>query len=129
MRRIALSGVIGLLLASVIFMGGGARTPGAEAQSFDVCIDDDGNKATALRMNSNTGEYWVCAGGTSFSGTGSVTKSANLVILQHLAADRRLTARIDTSSKTGSASFQSPPGKTLGTIKDGNTADSKCGCR
>lgn len=120
---------IGALVALALLAGDGRQVRRGAAQSFDVCLEDDGNKGNALRFSSTTGEYMVCAGGNSFSGTGSVSKSGSGITLQHLAADRRLAARVDTSAKKGSASFQSPPGKTLGTIGDGNTSDSGCRCR
>jgi hypothetical protein len=129
MKRLITFTIICLLIALAIMTGNHRRLRTAQAQSFDVCIEDDSTKGTAIRINSTTGDYIFCVGGNSFSGKGSVVKSGNLIVLQHLAADRRLSVRIDTTAKNGTASFQSPVGKTLGTIGDSNTADSKCLCK
>jgi hypothetical protein len=129
MKRLITFTAICLLIALSIFIGNHHQLRSAQAQSFDLCLEDDGDKGTAIRINSSTADYIFCAGGKSFSGRGSVVKSGDVIVLQHLAADRRLSVRIDTAAKTASASFESPAGKTIGTIKDGNTADSKCLCK
>ena len=130
MKRIITPAVI-CLLAAVMLVGANRHArPVAAAEGFDVCIEDDDTKGTSLKINSTTGDYVFCVGGKSFTGKGTVVKAGgNLVILEHLAGDRKLTARIDNGAKNGIASYQSPAGKTLGTIKDANTADSKCECR
>jgi hypothetical protein len=129
MKRLITCSAICLLVALAIFISHhhGLRT--VQAQGFDLCLEDDSDKGAAIRINSTTADYLFCAGGKSFSGRGSLVKSGGLIVLQHLAADRRLSVRIDTAAKTGTASFQSPVGKTIGTISDGNTADSKCLCK
>lgn len=98
------------------------------AQSFDTCITDEGG-AASLRFNSSSGDYMFCAGGKTFTGTGSVTKIGKVITLQHDSADRRLAASVNTGTRTGSGIFQSPVGKTVGSISDRNTADSSCQCR
>ena len=128
MRRIVLPAAVALVVVCLICAGGGRLSPAA-AQSFDICIEDDTNKANALRINSSSGDYMMCAGGGSFSGRGAVSRQGSVINFQHQSADRRLSARVDTSSRQASASFQSPPGKTLGNVRDGNTSDSACRCR
>lgn len=119
-----------LLLASVIFIGGDTKFIAvSEAQDFDVCMEDDSDKASAVRFSSTSGDYQFCAGGNFFTGKGTITKQGNSVTLQHTAADRRVLVRVDNSTNNGSASIQAPAGKTVGTIRDSSTADSKCGCR
>jgi hypothetical protein len=129
MKRIATFAAICLLVALFMLASNSRRMRAVEAQGFDVCLEDDSDKGTALRINTTTADYLFCAGGKTYSGKGSLVKSGDIIVLQHLAADRKLSARVDTSAKSGSASFQSPVGKTLGTIRDGNTVDSKCECR
>lgn len=100
----------------------------AQAQSFDTCITDDSGGA-ALRFNSGNGDYMFCAGGKTFTGSGSVAKIGKVITLQHNAADRRLVASVNTGTRTGSGMMQSPVGKSVGAISDRNTADSTCQCR
>lgn len=114
-----------LLITGVV----GWRAAPGSAQSFDVCLEDDAYKGSALRFNSRTGDYRFCAGGYVSSGRGSVTKMGSVVALQHNAADRRVIGRIDTSAKNGSAMLQSPPGMAKGTVRDSNTSNSSCACR
>ena len=98
------------------------------AQSFDICITDD-NGGGSLRFSSSTGEYAFCAGGRTYSGTGTITKVGRVIAIQDQGSDRRLIASVNTSAKSGSGSLQSPVGKTVGSISDRNTADSTCQCR
>lgn len=129
MRRILTFAVICLLAGIILLAGSHRRFSSVAAQDFDVCIEDEASKDTALRINSTTGDYVFCLAGKSFSGKGAVIKHGQLVILQHVAKDLRLDARIDLAAKNGTASFQSADGKTSGKIRDENTADSKCLCQ
>jgi hypothetical protein len=104
------------------------QSPVVEAQEFDVCLQDDSNPQVMLRLNSSTGDYQFCSGSV-FTGKGKVTRAGSVISLQNAAADRRIIARVDTASHNGTATFQSPPGTTRGTIKDSNTANSSCSCR
>jgi hypothetical protein len=129
MKRLITFTAICLLVALAICISHHPQLPTAQAQGFDICLEDDSDKGASIKINSSTADYLFCVGGKSFSGRGSLVKSAGVIVLQHLAADRSLSVRIDTAAKNGTASFESPAGKTLGTIKDGNTADSKCLCK
>jgi hypothetical protein len=129
MNRKFLFAILGLILVSVFAFGIGAFVRDAEAQSFDTCITDDGDSGASLRFNSGNGDYMFCAGGKTFTGTGSVTKMGKVITLQHSAADRRLAASVNTGTRTGSGMIQSPVGKTVGSVSDRNTTDSACQCR
>lgn len=128
MNRKFLFAILSLILAAVAAFGIGAFVRNVEAQNFDTCITDDGSGAS-LRFNSGNGDYMFCAGGKTFTGTGSVTKMGKVITLQHTAADRRLAASVNTGTRTGSGMIQSPVGKTVGSISDRDTADSSCQCR
>lgn len=128
MNRKFLFAILSLILVSVVAFGIGSFVRNVGAQNFDACITDDGGGAS-LRFNSDNGDYMFCAGGKTFTGTGSVTKMGKVITLQHSAADRRLAASINTGTRTGSGMIQSPVGKTVGSISDRNTADSTCQCR
>jgi hypothetical protein len=128
MNRRVFSAVSCLFVLSLVFLSGDNRRLAATAQDFDMCITDDGG-AASMRFSSTSGAYIFCAAGKTLSGTGTVSNSGGSISLQHSAADRRVMARVSTSAKAGSASVQSPVGKTIGTIADSNTADSDCRCR
>ena len=128
MNRKLLFAVLTIILFAFAAVGVRHLALGVEAQSFDTCITDDSGGA-ALRFNSGNGDYMFCAGGKTFTGSGSVTKLGKVITLQHNAADRRLAARVNTGTRTGSGMIQSPVGKTVASISDRNTADSTCQCR
>jgi hypothetical protein len=128
MNRKLLFAVLTIILFAFAAVGVRHLVRGVGAQSFDTCITDDGGGA-ALRFNSGNGDYMFCAGGKTFTGSGSVTKLGKVITLQHNAADRRLAASVNTGTRTGSGMIQSPVGKTVGSISDRNTSDSTCQCR
>jgi hypothetical protein len=120
--------ILSLILVSIALTGVGVFVRDAAAQNFDTCMTDDGSGAS-LRFNSGNGDYTFCAGGKTFTGTGSVTKIGKVITLQHNSADRRLAASVNTGTRTASGMIQSPVGKTVGSISDRNTSDSTCQCR
>ena len=126
-RKLFLTVLI-LLVFSLVFLSAGRQPQTVAAQSFDICLTDDGSGA-ALRFSSKNGAYSFCGGGKTLTGTGSVTSQNGIVTLQQNAADRRVSARVNTSAKNGSASVQAPVGKTIGTIADTDTANSSCQCQ
>jgi hypothetical protein len=128
MKRKFLYAILSLILVSMAIIGVGVSGRDVAAQSFDTCITDDASGAS-LKFNSDNGDYTFCAGGKTFTGTGSVTKIGKVITLKHDAADRRLAASVNQGTRTGSGLIQSPVGKTVGSISDRNTADSSCQCR
>lgn len=120
--------ILAFFVASIVFLSADDRRQMVEAQSFDVCLTDDSGGAS-LRFSSTSGAYMFCGGGKTLSGTGSVTSRGGVITLQQDVADRRISARISTSAKNGSASVQAPVGKTIGQIADSDTANSSCSCR
>src|SRR5262249_15542725 len=74
--------------------------------SFDICLQDDSN-GSLLKINSTTGEYLFSrCNGFVLGGRGSLTLRGSLITLQDNAVDRRISARIDKSLGTGTASIQ-----------------------
>ena len=120
--------ILAFFVFSLVFLSADNHQQMVEAQSFDVCLTDDGSGAS-LHFSSTSGAYSFCSGGKTLTGTGSVTSRGGIIALHQDAADRRISARVNTSAKNGSASVQSPVGKTIGTIADTNTANSNCSCR
>lgn len=95
---------------------------------FDLCLQDDSN-GNRIQINTTTGEYWfTTCSGITLGGTGTVTKRGNTITLQHNAADRRVTAKIDSASKKGTASVQTFSPSRMYTITDKNTTDNTCTC-
>jgi len=95
---------------------------------FDVCLQDDSNSGTVLLFNSQTGAYRFCCGGTTFTGTGTVTQQGCVMTLQHNLATRRVLGQIDKTQFKGTASLQSPPGVKKCTITDRDTRNNSCAC-
>jgi hypothetical protein len=95
---------------------------------FDSCLQDDSVPGSVVLFNSTTGDYQFCCGTTRLTGTGKVTRRANLVTIEHSPADRRVLIKFDGSAKAGSASLQSPPGTVLCTITDRNITNNTCVC-
>ena len=97
--------------------------------NFDLFVKDDGT-ANRFWLNSTTGDYQFCCGGTLFTGKGTVTRKGSVISLLHIAADRRVQATIDTSTNRASASLQKPPGSPVCTIADRNIRDNgnSCAC-
>jgi hypothetical protein len=120
--------LLAFFVVSMVFLSADRHQQMVGAQSFDICLTDDGSGAS-LRFSSSTGDYMFCGGGKTLSGTGSITRQGGVITLQHSAADRRVTARISTSAKNGSAMVQSPVGKNIGSIADTDTANSSCSCQ
>lgn len=96
---------------------------------FDACLQDDSNPSTVLLFNTTTGDYIFCCGGTSYTGTGSVTAKGSTFTLQHNAPDRRVLGKLDSAVNKGSASLQVPPGNTICTITDRDTTNNSCTCQ
>jgi hypothetical protein len=97
--------------------------------TFDFCLQDDSNPATALSFNSQTGDYRFCTGGASFTGKGTVVKQGLLVTLTHNPTDRRVLARVEGATNRATASLQSPPGIIKCTITDRNLNNNTCSCQ
>jgi len=97
---------------------------------FDTCLQDD-SSGSVLQFNSTTGDYaFCCASGVTVSGRGIVSKQGNIYSLQQgsVETDRRLTVKVDQGLGRGTATLQSPPGRTVCTISDRNTKNNTCVC-
>jgi CSLREA domain-containing protein len=97
--------------------------------TFDICIQDDGNPTTVILINSLTGHYRFCCNGSVFTGVGTIKKKGTVTTLEHNPANRRVSARVDKSSFTGTGYIQQPPGSNLCTIQDRDTRDNTCICQ
>ena len=100
---------------------GNTATCSFTVTTFDVALQDDSNPSTILLWNSITGSYRFCCNGTTFTGVGKATRKGCVYTLQHNPADRRVLGKVDKAVHAGSASLQSPPGRTRCTITDRNT--------
>ena len=95
---------------------------------FSGCLQDDANPSTVVLFNALTGDYRFCCNGTAFTGKGTVTVRGCVVEIQHNPVDRRVLIKADFGAKSGTASLQVPPGKTICTITDRNTGNNTCQC-
>jgi HYR domain-containing protein len=96
---------------------------------FNVCLQDDSNPSTVVLLNSSTGEYRFCCGGTTFDGIGTVKIKGCTITLQDNTSDFRVVASVDNSVFRGSASLQSPPGTIRCAITDRDTRNNNCFCQ
>jgi uncharacterized repeat protein (TIGR01451 family) len=95
---------------------------------FNACIQDDSSPNRVIIFNTFTGDYIACCGGFQLSGKGKITQQGCIVTLEHNAADRRVNAQIDFTTKKGNGAVQSPPGTTRCTITDRNINNNTCSC-
>ena len=65
-------------------------------------------------------------GGLNLSGIGKPSMKGCIITLSHNAPDRRVFARLDVCTRTGSGEVQQSAPKTDTDIADGNTSDSAC---
>jgi hypothetical protein len=91
---------------------------------FNVCLQDDANPALGFLGNSSTGEYLLCAGGSTFTGIAEVLRKGNVITFQQNAEDRRVLAKDDEGVFRGTASLQAPAGTIRCTIADRDTRNS-----
>jgi hypothetical protein len=98
---------------------------------FDIRLQDDTNPNIVVLVNSFTGQYRFCCGGTVFTGTGKMQIIGNTYTLDHNAPDRRVTVRLNAglTPPSGSASLQAPPGTIRCTITDRNTTNDTMICQ
>jgi hypothetical protein len=107
---------------------GNTATCSFTVTEFDVCLQDDSNPATVLLFNSFTGAYRFCCAGTTYVGTGTVTKGGGTITLQHNPPDRRVMGKVNTGTNSGTASLQAPPGSPKCSIIDRDIRNNSCVC-
>jgi subtilisin-like proprotein convertase family protein len=96
--------------------------------TFDAGLQDDSGNGV-LVWSSTSGAYQMCIpGGTTFTGTGTVSSSAGVFTLTHNALDRRLNASFNNNLKRGSAAFQNIPGHVIYSITDRSTLNDTFVC-
>jgi len=94
---------------------------------LDACMQDDSNSGTKLLFDSTTGSYAFFCNGLVLTGQAIVTRRGSTVTLTDNSPDRRLTATFTGGGiNKGTATLQSPPGRTLCTLRDSNTSNNNC---
>ena len=93
-----LSGVSDAFIAKIAF------------SSFDVCLSDDGN-GDSFQFNSTTGEYRFTRGGSTLTGTGTLSQQGCLLVLEDNQAGRRVKAQFNQCNNKGQAVIQIQSGK------------------
>ena len=107
---------------------GNLATCSFKVSVFDICLQDDGNPLIVVFVNSATGDYRFCCGGTVFTGRGKVRVQGCTISLEHVTTDRRVQATVDKATFRGTASLQTPPGVTRCTISDRDIRNNTCKC-
>lgn len=93
---------------------------------FDICVQDDRKKKNALAWSSFSGNYQFICNGQLFTGRGTVQRTANGFALLHEVEGRRIEGAIDTTTRTGSGSLETPVGTARCTLADKNYTNSVC---
>jgi hypothetical protein len=104
-------------------MAGNTASCSFVVTTFLVVIADDGGRGSIL-INPQTGDYMICCGGMTITGTGTITSKGCIITLTHNTTTRRLLVTYDTCKKQGQGALQMPPGTTKCTFIDSNTRDS-----
>jgi len=109
--------------------GGWNATATVVTHKFDFCLQDDSNPGNVVFVNARTGDYlFTPSGGTSLSGTGTISRTGCTITLTDNPPDRKVQGNIDPCTKTGSASVQIFSPKIKVTITDKNMSDNTCSC-
>jgi len=96
--------------------------------TFDMCLQDDAS-GSSVSFNLTTGDYqFTNCGSVLLYGSAAIIKRGCLVTLQVSGPDRRLLARVDTCSRTGTATVQALSQGLTFTIMDRNTNNNTCTC-
>ena len=107
---------------------GNTATCSFAVTTFDLCLQDDSNPGAMVMVNSSSGDYLFCCGGTIFTGQGTVSIKGNLVTVEQNKTNRRVTIKVARGTKQGTASYPSPPGNILCQIRDTNITNNTCLC-
>jgi hypothetical protein len=96
---------------------------------FTGCVQDDSNPRNVVFYNHLTGDYRFCCDGVVVAaGVGTVQVRGCVVTITHSPTTARVQIKADTSTKTGSASVQTPVGVTRCTITDRDLTNNNCVC-
>jgi hypothetical protein len=96
--------------------------------TFNACIQDDANPGTVLLWNTQTGAYRFCCNGVTYTGIGTVKNKGSVHTIDHIAADRRVSGKVDCSTNRGEGGLQSGSGSLIGWISDRNVTNNSCSC-
>jgi len=114
---------------TVTDFGGNTASCSFTVTVFNICLQDDSNPGTVLLINSASGAYRFCCGGTIFTGTGTIAIRGCVLTLQHNPPDRRVSASVDQTQFKGNAVIQFPVGSIKCTIGDRDTRNNSCTCQ
>ena len=93
---------------------------------YDVCLEDDTVSSNRLLFNSFTGDYLFNCGGVSVMGRGTVSKKGGDMFLAHNENNRRVSGKVSSAARTGSATLEYPLGNRC-FVMDRNITNNSCG--
>src|SRR6185503_13033576 len=93
---------------------------------YDVCLEDDTVSSNRLLFNSFTGDYLFNCGGVSVMGRGTVSKKGGDKFLAHNENNRRVSGKVSSAARTGSATLEYPLGNRC-FVMDRNITNNSCG--
>ena len=109
-----LGGAVDIFVTKIVF------------STFDVCFKDDGN-GDSFQFDSTTGEYSFTVGGSTLTGTGTLSRQGCLLVLEDNQSGRRVRAQVNECNNTAQAVIQIDSGKKRTfVITDKDTSDSDC---
>jgi hypothetical protein len=92
---------------------------GAVNVTTQVQLNDDADHTKYIAFNTATGDYeFHPDASTTIAGTGTISRSGNIVTLTHNTTNRKIKATADISANTGTASYQALPGAVVVNITD-----------
>lgn len=94
--------------------------------AYDVCLEDDSISSRRLLFNSFTGDYLFTCGGTRVMGTGTIIKKGGDIMLTHNLTNRRVSGRVSSATRSGSATLEYPLG-TKCSVLDRDITNNNCG--
>jgi hypothetical protein len=93
---------------------------------YDVCLEDDSVSSKRLLFNSFTGDYLFNCGAAIVMGKGTITRKGGDITLEHNLNNRRVSGKVSSSARSGSATLQYPL-DTKCNIMDRNITNNSCG--
>jgi hypothetical protein len=103
---------------------GQKRTSGESGGTKTGGATQSGGTTTTAGPTGTTGSNPVFPAG--LSGAGTVVRKGCIITLTHNAPDRRVFARLDPCTSSGTTTIETPPTRMKFTITDRNTTDNTC---
>jgi hypothetical protein len=95
-----------------------------DSSELTACLQDDNNPANNVAFNTQSGSYEFHCNGNTFSGTATIEKIGNIVMLSQNSGGSILSLTINLATRMGTGSFRSAT--TTCTINDRSIDNNSC---